>query len=307
MFFPPNKLSPESETCSTGQEQCHGRLQAESTTPAVYCSFIQFSAVLFQIMTPRSTKPILAAFPCNQSPKNTRLLITGKFDKERKFNRCKSAHPGSSTVQWELAWPLLIIHVLLFSCTATLVSVALVTRKWPFHLLPLYVYSVVSKRSPCVFCGVLDSFNFVCATKFIKLQQPSTNTCNIFYCNNTFYAVWSWMLACGPAGPAPRWPDTAPPHVNLCVLLPLITGEVQPELQVQGAYRGKRLQHLCLPPLEAQRQADVCLAERTGEATARSQGPAEAPVHPLSAHAAVVAAWPRTLSSIRLALPTMLM
>lgn len=165
-------------------------------------------------MTPRSAKPILAAFPCKQSPKNTRLIVTGKFDKERKFNRGKSAHPGSSTVQWELAWPLLIIHMLLFSCTATFVSVALVTRKWPFHLLPLYVYSVVSKRSPCVFCGVLDSFNFVCATKFIKLQQPSTNTCNIFYCNNTFYAVWSWTLACGPAGPASQAARRCPPTLT---------------------------------------------------------------------------------------------
>lgn len=91
------------------------------------------------------------------------------------------------------------------------------------------------------------------------------------------------------------------------MLLPLIAGEVQPELQVQGAYRGKRLQHLRLPPLEARRQADVCLAERTGEATARSQGPEEAPIHPLPAHAAVVAARPRTLSAIRLASPSMLM
>lgn len=89
--------------------------------------------------------------------------------------------------------------------------------------------------------------------------------------------------------------QTLPPHVNLCVLVPLIAGEIQPELQVQGAYRGKRLQHLRLPPLEAQRQADVCLTERTGEATARSQGPAEAPVHPLPAHAPVVAARPRTV------------
>lgn len=97
-----------------------------------------------------------------------------------------------------------------------------------------------------------------------------------------------------PTGRRARQPggQTLPPHVNLSVLLPLTAGEVQPELQVQGADRGKRLQHLRLPPLEAQRQADVCLTERTGQATARSQGKAEAPIHPLPAHAAVVAARP---------------
>lgn len=156
------------------------------------------------------------------------------------------------------------------------------------------------------FCGVLDSFNFVCAAEFIKLQQSSTNTWNIFYCNNTFILCEAGRW---PAAQRARQPggQTLPPHVNLCVLLPLITGEVQPELQVQGAYRGKRLQHLRLPPLEARRQADVCLAEWTGEATARSQGPAEAPVHPLLAHAPVIAARPRTLSSLTLASPMKLM
>lgn len=76
-------------------------------------------------------------------------------------------------------------------------------------------------------------------------------------------------------------------------MLPSLTaGEVQPELQVQGAHRGKWLQHVRLPPLEARRQADVRLPERTGETTAGSQGPAEAPVHPLPAHAPIVDADP---------------
>lgn len=76
----------------------------------------------------------------------------------------------------------------------------------------------------------------------------------------------------------------------------LLTGEVQPELQVQGAHRGERLQHVRLPPLEAQRPADVRLAERAGEAAAGSQGSTETPVHPLPAHAALLAARVRTLT-----------
>lgn len=151
------------------------------------------------------------------------------------------------------------------------------------------------------FCGVLESFNCVCATEFksnkhldcILLQQH----------------ILCSVVGRGLTAQRAR-PSHVSPHINLSVLLPLITGEVQPELQVQGAHRGKRLQHLRLPPLEARRQADVCLAERTGEAAARSQGPAEAPVHPLPAHAPVLAAPHRTLSGIRLprrASPTMRM
>lgn len=68
-IFSPQKLSPESETWSTGQEQCEVLLQAESTTPAVYCSLIQFCTVLFQIMTCKWVQLSQIAFPCNKSPK----------------------------------------------------------------------------------------------------------------------------------------------------------------------------------------------------------------------------------------------
>lgn len=133
--------------------------------------------------------------------------------------------------------------------------------------------------------------------------------CNRIQVQQTPGSVLQQHILCSVVGRGPA-AQSRLPHINLSVLLPLITGEVQPELQVQGAHRGKRLQHLRLPPLEARRQADVCLAEWTGEAAARSQGPAEAPVHPLPAHAPVLAARHRTLSGIRLprlASPTMLM
>lgn len=84
--------------------------------------------------------------------------------------------------------------------------------------------------------------------------------------------------------------------LKLSVFLPLITGEVQPELQVQGAHWGKRLQHLRLPPLEARWKADVRFAERAGEAPARSQGSTKAPVHSLPAHATILAAQVWTLT-----------
>lgn len=155
--------------------------------------------------------------------------------------------------------------------------------------------------TPTMFLWCAGEFQ-LCLCNRIQVQQ----TPGLYFTATTHFMLCGWTRAHGPAGLA----QSRLPHINLSVLLPLITGEVQPKLQVQGAHRGKRLQHLCLPPLEARRQADVCLAERTGEAAARSQGPAEAPVHPLPAHAPILAAGHRTLSGIRLprlASPTMLM
>lgn len=76
----------------------------------------------------------------------------------------------------------------------------------------------------------------------------------------------------------------------------LVTGEVQPELQVQGANRGEWLQHICLPSLEAWRQADVCFAEWAREATARAQGSTKTSVYSFPAHAPLLAAQVWTLT-----------
>lgn len=85
--------------------------------------------------------------------------------------------------------------------------------------------------------------------------------------------------------------------LNLAAFLPFVTGEVQPELQVQGAHWGKRLQHLRLSPLEAWGKADVRFTERAREAAARPQGSTKAPVHSLPAHAPILAVQAWTLTS----------
>lgn len=80
------------------------------------------------------------------------------------------------------------------------------------------------------------------------------------------------------------------------VFVALVTGEVQPELQVQGANWGEWLQHICLPPLEAWRQADVCFAEWAREATARSQGSTKTSFYSFPTHAPLLAAQVWTLT-----------
>lgn len=74
--------------------------------------------------------------------------------------------------------------------TSSSVAAALMTRKWPFHLLTPYVYSY-------------DVF-VVCwrvSTMFVQPNSSPTNTWAVFYCNNTFYALW---LDAGPVTPPPH-------------------------------------------------------------------------------------------------------
>lgn len=79
------------------------------------------------------------------------------------------------------------------------------TRKWPFHLLTLYVYS----NDVFVVCWRVS-------TVFVQLNSSPTNTWTVFYCNNTFYALWL-DAGSGPSGPGPVTPP--PTLTSLCSCL----------------------------------------------------------------------------------------
>lgn len=76
--------------------------------------------------------------------------------------------------------------------------------------------------------------------------------------------------------------------LSFSLFFPFLLAALQPQLQIQGADRGKWLQHVCFTALAAWRPADVRVSQRPRKAPPGTQSPQAAPLNPLPSHDAYV-------------------
>lgn len=146
-------------------------------------------------------------FHATNPPQNTNVIVTGKFDKERKLKRGKSARPGSS-MQWELTWaPHNSCAVIRLYCS-TCVSCA--GDQKVTHSPPCFVCLLL--RDLRVFLWCPGQFQLCLCSWIHKTATIKYKHLEHILLQQHIYTVWSWTVARGPAGPAARRPDVASPR-----------------------------------------------------------------------------------------------